>query len=233
MVTIKVERLIAEVDYFEVIDKWTDIIQFQLDKPLKLEKLEFFYTFGSFLPKVQNREDFYINMWEETARMLWVQRLEHELSKIRVDLTMKMGNFSISDRMNKDYIPSLVVSLVTEITKLKMIFECEMNGLQEVKESIPPLDKDYLDEDSVRELLKLALGGEKTFDLDNLLDKISENGIESRYNSKKELQKESLALMQGRLERMKSVSEADILRAKLMQLKFKMEDYLKNTDLDY
>ena len=73
----------------------------------------------------------------------------------------------------------------------------------------------------------------QTFDLDNLLDKISENGIESRYNSKKELQKESLALMQGRLERMKSVSEADILRAKLMQLKFKMEDYLKNTDLDY
>ena len=179
MVTIKVERLIAEVDYFEVIDKWTDIIQFQLDKPIKTEKLEFFYTFGSFLPKVQNREDFYINMWEETARMLWDQRLEHELSKIRVDLTMKMGNFSISDRMNKDYIPSLVVSLVTEITKLKMIFECEMNGLQEVKESIPPLDRDYLDEDSVRELLKLTLGGEKTFDLDNLLDKISENGIES------------------------------------------------------
>lgn len=59
-----------------------------------------------------------------------------------------------------------------------------------------------------------------------------EFGLDSRYNSKKELQKESLALMQGRLERMKSVSEADILRAKLMQLKFKMEDYLKNTDLE-
>ena len=179
MITIKVDRLIAEVDYFEVIDKWTDVIQFQLDKPIKTENLEFYYSFGSFLPKVQNKEEFYINMWEETGRMLWEQRLEHELAKIRVDLTMKMEKFSITDRMKKDYIPSLVVSLVTEITKLKMMFECEMNGIQEVKDSIPPLDRDYLDEDSVRELLKLAFGGEKTFDLDMLLDKISESGIES------------------------------------------------------
>lgn len=179
MVTIKVDRLIAEVDYFEVIDKWSDIIQFQLDKPLKLEKLEFFYTFGSFLPKVDNKEEFYIDMWEKTARMLWEDRIDYELSKVRVDLTMKMGKFSITDRMDKEFIPSLVVSLVTEITKLKMMFECEVNGIQEVKDSIPPLDKDYLDENSVRELLKSAFGGEKTFDLDALLDKISEGGMES------------------------------------------------------
>lgn len=179
MITIKVDRLIAEVDYFEVIDKWTDIMQFQLEKPIKGEKLEFYYSFGSFLPKVQNKEEFYINMWEETARMLWSERIDHELSKVRVDLTLKMGKFSITDRMSKDYIPNLVVSLVTEITKLKMMFECEMNGIQGVKDSIPPLDKDYLDEDSVRELLKMVFGGQQQFDLDNLLDKISESGIES------------------------------------------------------
>jgi hypothetical protein len=179
MITIKVDRLIAEVDYYEIIDKWTDIIQFQLDKPIKGEKLEFYYTFGSFLPKVQNKEEYYINMWEETGRMLWSDRIAYELSKIRVDLTMKMDKFTISDRMDKEFIPNLVVSLVTEITKLKMMFECEVNGIEEIKESIPPLDKDYLDIDSVRELLKLAFGGEKTFDLDVLLDKISESGIES------------------------------------------------------
>ena len=57
-----------------------------------------------------------------------------------------------------------------------------------------------------------------------------EFGLDSRYNSKEEAKKESLALLQARLERMKSVSEADILKAKLMQLKFKMENYLKNSD---
>ena len=52
-----------------------------------------------------------------------------------------------------------------------------------------------------------------------------EFGLDSRYNSKEEAKKESLALLQARLERIKSVSEADIIKAKLMQLKFKMEDY--------
>lgn len=179
MITIKVDRLIAEVDYFEVIDKWSDIIQFQLDKKLDLGKLEFFYTFGSFLPKVKNKEEFYINMWEETGRMVWEDRIAHELSKIRVDLTMKMGKFSITDRMKKEYIPSLVVNLVTEITKLKMMFECEVNGIKEIKDSIPPLNKDYLDIESVRELLRTFSGKENAFDLDLLLDKISEGGIES------------------------------------------------------
>lgn len=179
MITIKVDKEIAQVDYGQQIDKWLDVVHFYLDKPIKQDKLEFYYSFGSFLPKLQNKEEFYINMWEETARMLWSERLEHELSKIRVELTLKMGKFSISDRMSKEYIPSLVVSLVTEITKLKMMFECEMNGIQEVKESIPPLDRDYLDEDSVKELLKLVFGGQQQFDLDTLLDKISESGMES------------------------------------------------------
>ena len=187
MITIKVDREIAEVDYFEVIDKWLDVIQFQLDKTINSDKLEFYYSFGSFLPKTQNKEEFYINMWEETGRMLWSERIEHELSKIRVELTLKMGKFSITDRMAKEYIPSLVVNLVTEITKLKMMFECELNNIEEVKESIPPLDKDYVDINSVRQLLKSFLGkGDNTYDIDELLDKISENGIESLTDLEKE-----------------------------------------------
>ena len=52
----------------------------------------------------------------------------------------------------------------------------------------------------------------------------SEFGVDSRYTSKADAQ----ALMAARLERMKNLSEDDILRAKLVQLKLKMEDYLKN-----
>lgn len=57
-----------------------------------------------------------------------------------------------------------------------------------------------------------------------------EFGLDSRYRSNYEEQKEAIALMQARIERMKAVSEADILKAKLMQLKFQMEDYLNNKD---
>lgn len=182
MITIKVDRDIAEIDYFEVIERWFSIIEVELKKPIKADKLEFFYSFGSFLPKGKKSDDFYFNLWEQTSKMLWDERLEYELSKIRIDFTLKMDKFSMTDRMSKDFIPMIVLNLVKEITKLKMMFECEFNGIQEVKESIPPLDKNYLDEDSVRELLKIAFGsfnGEKNFDLDSLLDKISDSGIES------------------------------------------------------
>lgn len=60
----------------------------------------------------------------------------------------------------------------------------------------------------------------------------SEFGIDSRYKTKKEREQDSIALMQARLERMKNLPKEQILRAKLLQLKLKMEDYLKNPVYD-
>ena len=60
----------------------------------------------------------------------------------------------------------------------------------------------------------------------------SEFGIDSRYKTKKEREQDSIVLMQARLERMKNLPKEQILRAKLMQLKLKMEDYLKEPDYD-
>lgn len=53
----------------------------------------------------------------------------------------------------------------------------------------------------------------------------AEYGIDSRHTSKKDQEQEALQLMQARLNRMKNLSKEQILRAKLMQLKLKMEDY--------
>lgn len=55
----------------------------------------------------------------------------------------------------------------------------------------------------------------------------SEFGVDSRYTSKAAYQSEAAALMEARLERMKNVSKNDIIRAKLMQLKLKMEAFIK------
>ncbi len=54
-----------------------------------------------------------------------------------------------------------------------------------------------------------------------------EYGVESRYISKKEKESDSIALMQARLERMKNLTKQQILSAKLLQLKLKMENYVK------
>lgn len=55
----------------------------------------------------------------------------------------------------------------------------------------------------------------------------AEYGVDSRYKSRKERESDGLALMQARLERMKNLSEKDITRARLLQLKLKMEKYLE------
>ncbi len=60
----------------------------------------------------------------------------------------------------------------------------------------------------------------------------SEFGVDSRYKTIKEREDDSIALMEARLERMKNLSSEQILRAKLLQLKLKMENYLKEPAYD-
>lgn len=59
-----------------------------------------------------------------------------------------------------------------------------------------------------------------------------EYGVDSRYSNKEERGADSVALMQARLERMKNVSKEQIVRAKLVQLKLRMENYLKEPSYD-
>jgi hypothetical protein len=59
-----------------------------------------------------------------------------------------------------------------------------------------------------------------------------EYGVDSRYKTTKEREQDSAALMKARLERMKNIPKEQILRAKLLQLKLKMENYLKEPVYD-
>lgn len=60
----------------------------------------------------------------------------------------------------------------------------------------------------------------------------AEYGVDSRYKSKKERESEATALMEARLMRMKNLSKDQIIRAKLLQLKLKMEEYVKKPVYD-
>jgi len=53
-----------------------------------------------------------------------------------------------------------------------------------------------------------------------------EYGVDSRYTSKKDREADGKALMEARLKRMENLSEDQIARAKLLQLKLKMEEYI-------
>ena len=60
----------------------------------------------------------------------------------------------------------------------------------------------------------------------------AEYGVDSRYKSNKERESEATALMEARLMRMKNLSRDQIIRAKLLQLKLKMEEYIKKPVYD-
>lgn len=54
-----------------------------------------------------------------------------------------------------------------------------------------------------------------------------EYGVDSRYASKNEQLADSKALMEARLARMNNLSNEEIIHARLLQLKLKMEEYIK------
>lgn len=54
-----------------------------------------------------------------------------------------------------------------------------------------------------------------------------EYGVDSRYNSKKTKIEDGKLLMQARLDRLNNVTPKEIINARLLQLKLKMESYLE------
>lgn len=66
----------------------------------------------------------------------------------------------------------------------------------------------------------------------NILNIDPEFGVDSRYKTSKEREQDSIALMQARLDRMKNLPREQVLKAKLLQLKLRMESYLKEPVYD-
>lgn len=160
------------------------------------DKVEFYYSYGFFVPKNKNNDDEYLKSLESTLTMLYTERLTFELSKVRVNLSMKLDNFILTDRLPKGYIPIRIKDIVSEITKVKMMLESEFSHNKEVLESIPALDKTVVDIEIVKNGESTLLTTSTTtssensitndFTIDTILDKISKKGYESLSKEEKE-----------------------------------------------
>ena len=157
------------------------------------DKVEFYYSYGFFVPKNKNNDDEYLKSLESTLTMLYTERLTFELSKVRVNLSMKLDNFILTDRLPKGSIPTRIKNIVAEVTKVKMMVESEFSHNKEVLESIPALDKTVVDIEIVKngESTLLTTGPNNAtatneFSIDTILDKISKKGFESLSKEEKE-----------------------------------------------
>jgi len=164
---------------FSFIDSWIETIcKDILHKDKDDCKIDIFYNYGYFVKKGQISMDQY--------EMNFDDRLEHELSKVRVNVTIKIDNLMLSNRLKKGMIPSIVNSIVTEITKYKMTVEYEFHGNDQLKNSIPPFDDSIISIEIIKNEIDTDSIENEYFNIDDILDKINSNGIESLTQKEKD-----------------------------------------------
>ena len=173
---------------FPYIKSWVESI---CDSIIKKEmgdcKIDMFYYYGFFVPKVSNKQDYYTKQYDMYSQMKFDERLNYELSKTRVNITIKIDNFMMTNRLKKGETPSIVSSIVTEITKYKMMAESEFHENQKIKDSIPEVDNNLVSIELVKSLVSGKEEVDETeFDLDDILEKISKQGMESLSEKEKE-----------------------------------------------
>lgn len=185
MFTIYVDKKEVTQDYPDLVTKWIDTAK-DLTTNFNEEKLEFYYSYGFFLPKVENKQDMYEDMFEKCSKMLFEERFVFEMSKVRINLAMKMGHFFISNRMKKGSVPSIIKDIVREITKVKMLVEAEYHENIEVRNSIPEIDSNIVSFEIIKDIINSDYSESQKFDIDSILDKISQKGMESLSDEEKE-----------------------------------------------
>lgn len=184
---------IISVDYkeviseFEIVKEWVNNIHSNiLKKEISEDKIVTFYHYGYFLPKVSNKEEYYSDQFERYSKMPFEERLAEEFSKVRVNVTIKIGSFMMTNRLEKGDIPQIVKDVVTEVTKYKMVFEGGIHNNSDVIDTIPQFDTSIVSFDLIKDQIKSE---SKNYDIDDILDKISENGMDSLSEEEKDFLK--------------------------------------------
>lgn len=169
----KIERV---CDEFSQVKKWVKIIHKKvLNTKLDNSKVSVYYSYGFFVTKAKSDTEIISN--EDLFKLKYKKRLKIELAKVRVDVTIRVGNLILTNRLEKGLIPKDIKNIVTELTKVRMMVEGEYHKNKKVIDSIPEVDRNIVQ-------YKIIKGDEDVdmepmFDMDLILDKISKEGIQS------------------------------------------------------
>ena len=170
IINTNLEEVLKEFDF---VDSWIDTIcENILHKQKDNCKISIFYNYGYFVPKGKGARP-------EQYDMLFDDRLKYEMSKVRVNVTIKIDELMITNRLKKGMIPDLIKSMVTEITKYKMTIECDFHDNESIKKSIPEFDESIISVEVIKQEIGTDKIEEDYFDLDDILDKIAKGGMDS------------------------------------------------------
>lgn len=194
MNSIKVTREQVETDYPTIYEEFVENLKSSNSLSRKAnieEKSTWFYTWGSFVPKAKTDEERVLRDLQSQGRfeMLFPERLELELSKIRVNITMEVGKFLHGDRARKHLpIPESIAKIITETTKLTVLLEQKEYNNQNVINSVPEIDDEIIPRGQVEEILGMSrdVEEEEELNVDSILEQISSEGIESLSDEQRE-----------------------------------------------
>lgn len=153
------------------VKKWIKNIHSKILKTdVDMSKIDISYSYGFFVTKVKNEK------YNQQHTLKFDDRLKLEMSKLRIDIFIEIGKFSMANRLSDKIIPTSIKNIVTELTKVKMLLESNYHKNKEVIESIPEIDTSII---SYRIIYEGDESEEEKFDMDSILDKINRLGIES------------------------------------------------------
>jgi len=211
MNTIKVTAEDVQNDYQSVYDDFISDLRDSnsLSRNIDEEKINWFYSWRSFVKKTKTHEDRVLRDLknQESLEMEFEDRLEFELSKIRVTITMEAGKYTRGDRVRKRFdVSEKVIQMVGEQTKLKMLLEQKELDNQDIIDTVPAINTDIFP----LEQLQAALGEdhphaqdensegvsvergqnnqfeEEELNVDSILEKVFSDGVESLTEREKE-----------------------------------------------
>ena len=155
--------------------------------PKAEEDIEWMVSYSVNIPKAKTDEEAIQNQinYENKLRLPYEERCKSDLSKLKVDCHMYAGYYGRTDRSFDKEIPKYIIDLFYEVTKITMLQEQIFVNDPVVLDSL----KDF--QHLLQQLMEdmgIELEGTEQFeqkykdvplDMDEILDKISANGVES------------------------------------------------------
>lgn len=187
MIKFEVPYEIVELDFPKKCEEFLFILSNSTSKYSRISiediKWEYSWVFDDRIPDNEDELiDYEINE-SQKYQLKFHDRLDYELDRIIVKLTMTAGQFQVTDEI--EYVPEEVVSIASELVKILMIEEQKREKNEEVIDSIPPVKIDEptlsVDETYTENVTILEEHYETVEELtvDNILDKINTHGIDS------------------------------------------------------
>lgn len=143
-----------------------------LSKDTLEENMNWFLNWGFFVKKSNTEEEKYHQQenYKRKMELVYEDRVKLEMPRIRCSLNFKAGYYHKMDRVLERIVPEFVESMAKEVIKYMIVQERNFVGNIEVMESI----KEFYDN-----LIENSGMEDSSLDMDSILDKISEKGMES------------------------------------------------------